>query len=932
MYEEDIGKMDWAIRSIGPLKFSFFDQAHTSRRVIIASELSILASVTQRSGEMVWRRSLEEYRPIDTLLHRESTLITVSDNGKVMRKWDPNTGHLDWEVSTEGDYETEDSYVQAFLNEKNNVLLLTSSKLKHYTIGGHLLSDTDLGQEVEECSVFMISALKSSIVILCYKEEVAEIGWMRLQNLKVQEKGVVKTHSKFLKDDCIIVQMSRIVCMDRVDAKFHISPIGEGAEFEIYSVQDLWMSPKDLTQDSCITASEHFSKSSPRFFFKLSTSSHYILELDPTAKSVKSIQFFSSSHPLLLFDEALENNIIVFSLTSNTSYIQVQCYDVTARTFLESLELTLPLDQFSGYPVKSVPFLFQKKGQTLGYRLIVSFQDGSVSLIQQTGRTSWTRDEAISEIVSAKLISLDSAQESASYSSVLLDSAVSSNPVEGFFKMIYSQVMYLKDAAFLFKRTLFDTSSINITFMSSSPRPVHSSLILVTRLGKVYSVDSTSGNIIWKQYIPHFTSYLSSLFEEKFIITLIDTSQALLAVLGPSKRISPCNGTVSVIFDLVTGEILERAPSCLPYNITQVVELGEDKNKMSGLAILDSDDRIHIFPPEYALDSEFKAFMYTADSQRGRICGHLFSNDAKNGVQHTPTWTFMLPPVREELVHFSVKNAKESIYANARVLPDRSVLYKYLNPHLLAFVTESKNERKPYVNVYVMDGVSGRLIHQSHHANARSTVPPILTENWLAYQIVNLKEKRQELVILEMYEGKALGSAKSWTSFSNINVRFLSQSFILPGDLYSMTVTNSHRGITPKDIILGFGNGQLFSLPKSLVEPRIPPELSSGTPQPPVKPPSPRIPIFYPRVINYNRSMDRLREIIVVPAELESTCSVLAYGLDVFLALSSPSKPFDTLAGDFGYAFIIGVMALFLLASLIGSRVAIYRSTSQSWS
>ncbi|KAI6651596.1 ER membrane protein complex subunit 1 [Oopsacas minuta] len=930
LYEEDIGKFDWHIRSIGPMKFSFFDQTHhTNRRVIISSELSVLASVTLRSGDLVWRRSLEEYRPIDTVLYRESTLITVSDNGKVVRRWDPESGHLQWEMSSEGEYETNESYINAYLNETNKIILLTSTKLKYYSVGGHLLIHKDLNMEMDGAVAFKMSVLKSSIILLLYNSNSKSVNWVSMLNSKVQENGIIQAFDNFREEHCLLVGMRSIVCLDKQTAKFYVATL-EQSEFIVYTLIDLHIGPIDLTEESCIQISDHFSKVTPRFYFILSANRQFILELEFSDNSIRIVQSFSSDNSLLLFDDILENNIIVFSLTSDFTNLSVRCYDLYNEAYIDSLEITLAMNRFSGSPVRAVPYLFYKKGQSIGYRIIVSFQDGSFSLIQQTGRISWTRDEALSDIVSAKFITLSTTEENTIYSSVLLDSATSTNPVEGFYRMIYSQAIYVRDRILHIKQIILEPSIYNET-LHEAIQPVQSAAIFVTRLGKVYCIDSKSGLFLWNLYLPHLTGYLSSIYEDTCIIKLINTSpESALVILGHSNSPDYCNGTVSIVVNPLTGEYMPNYPSCLSYNISQSVQLEED-GKVVAIALLDSDNTIHIFPDTYSLQPDTRLFMYTADAQTGEITGHHFSTNGDDTFKHVPTWSFILPRLREELVLFSVKNSAESIYANARVLSDRSVLYKYLNPHLTVLITESRNERKPCVYLYVLDGVSGRLIHQLYHSNARSTVPPILAENWIAYQIINLKEKRQEFIMLEMYEGKTVNNASTWTSFANINVLVLSRSFILPGDLYTMTVTSTNRGITPKDIILGFGNGQLFSLPKSFVEPKIPHELSKSPSPEPAKSPTPKIPLSYQRVINYNKSIDRLREILVAPAELESTCSVLAYGIDIFHTQSSPSKSFDKLAEDFGYTLIIGVLAVFLVFSLVGSSISVYRKTNQNW-
>lgn len=48
----------------------------------------------------------------------------------------------------------------------------------------------------------------------------------------------------------------------------------------------------------------------------------------------------------------------------------------------------------------------------------------------------------------------------------------------------------------------------------------------------------------------------------------------------------------------------------------------------------------------------------------------------------------MLSPKNQRITHVVSKNPIERVHSQGRVLSDRSVLYKYINPNLVAVVTE----------------------------------------------------------------------------------------------------------------------------------------------------------------------------------------------------------------------------------------------------
>ena len=64
------------------------------------------------------------------------------------------------------------------------------------------------------------------------------------------------------------------------------------------------------------------------------------------------------------------------------------------------------------------------------------------------------------------------------------------------------------------------------------------------------------------------------------------------------------------------------------------------------------------------------------------------------------------------LFTIAYKRLDEHVHSVGRVLGDRSVLYKYLNPNLIAFAAVSEVAQKPSTFIYIVDGVTGMLPRQ----------------------------------------------------------------------------------------------------------------------------------------------------------------------------------------------------------------------------
>ena len=75
----------------------------------------------------------------------------------------------------------------------------------------------------------------------------------------------------------------------------------------------------------------------------------------------------------------------------------------------------------------------------------------------------------------------------------------------------------------------------------------------------------------------------------------------------------------------------------------------------------------------------------------------------------------------------------------------------------------------------------------------------------------------------------------------------------------------------------------------------------------------------------------RAAGISAAPASLESTCLVLARGLDLFLSRVQPSKTFDLLPDDFPFALLIAITLAMIGASFALRAMGERASIRQKW-
>lgn len=602
---------------------------------------------------------------------------------------------------------------------------------------------------------------------------------------------------------------------------------------------------------------------------------------------------------------------LLIEISRNGKLRTIQIEDKTDETIdIPIIDLEIPLIPVSGIC----------RGQAC--RLVVKGIDDSISLMQlPSGKILWTREEALSNVLSVKFIELPVSEMDAS---IEREFATNGDIFGTLYRRLSNQLRQI--STFISGQKLeSDRDLIRDDF------GFHKIILLVTKVGKVYSIDSLTGAIIWSKYIPNIKPF-QGLDKEYFI--LFEQRNAryhpIPALCTLIARNSLTNYGVLYVFDPNTGDLDDRIIRT-NYKIKQAMLLPfEGIYHIKGVLLMADNDEVYAYP-ESALrvlrEHQSNLYMYTVDNNNQKLQGYALKLYDKS-VKATKTWEMHLDVAK--IIALSVKPSVEKVHSQGRVLSDRSVLYKYVNPNLLAIATLSPDPlHKNVLSIYLIDGITGLVIYSVNHKRAKGPIKLVHSENWIVYSYMNEKFRRNEIASVELYEGITQSNSTVFSSFALSQLPHVeTQAYILPVNPQVMTTTLTERGITNKHLLLALSSGYVAELPWAILEPR---GTQLATPEEGFIPYIPELPIPPESYINYNQTLERINGIYVSPARLESTSLVLIYGLDLFYTRVAPSKTFDVLKEDFDHWLIVTVLSGLIVASYITKQLASRKALKQAW-
>nr|XP_015297307.1 ER membrane protein complex subunit 1 isoform X7 [Macaca fascicularis] len=917
VYEDQVGKFDWRQQYVGKLKFASLEFSPGSKKLVVATEKNVIAALNSRTGEILWRHVDKGTAEgaVDAMLLHGQDAITVSSGGRIMRSWETNIGGLNWEITLDSGSFQALGLVGLQESVRYIAVLKKTTLALHHLSSGHLKwvehlpeSDSIHYQMVYSYGSGVVWALGvvpfSHVNIVKFNVEDGEI---------VQQVRVSTPWLQHLSGACGVVDEAVLVCPDP-----------SSRSLQTLALETEW----ELRQIPLQTALVSFATTGEKTVAAVMACRNEVKPSNSEDGSMGSFPEKSSS----------KDSLACFNQTYTINLYLVE----TGRRLLDTT-ITFSLEQSGTRPERLYIQVFLKKDDSVGYRALVQTEDHLLLFLQQlAGKVVlWSREESLAEVVCLEMVDLPLTGAQAELEGEFGKKAAIQDGLLGMFlKRLSSQLILLQAWTSHLWKMFYDArkprsqikNEINIDTLARDEFNLQKMMVMVTASGKLFGIESSSGTILWKQYLPNVKPDSSfKLMVQRTTAHFPHPPQCTLLVKDKESGMSSL-----YVFNPIFGKWSQVAPPVLKRPILQSLLLPVmDQDYAKVLLLIDDEYKVTAFPATRNVLRQLhelapSIFFYLVDAEQGRLCGYRLRKDLTTEL----SWELTIPPEVQRIVKVKGKRSSEHVHSQGRVMGDRSVLYKSLNPNLLAVVTESTDthHERTFIGIFLIDGVTGRIIHSSVQKKAKGPVHIVHSENWVVYQYWNTKARRNEFTVLELYEGTEQYNATAFSSLDRPQLpQVLQQSYIFPSSISAMEATITERGITSRHLLIGLPSGAILSLPKALLDPRRPEIPTEQSREENLIPYSPDVQIHAERFINYNQTVSRMRGIYTAPSGLESTCLVVAYGLDIYQTRVYPSKQFDVLKDDYDYVLISSVLFGLVFATMITKRLAQVKLLNRAW-
>ncbi|THD20530.1 ER membrane protein complex subunit 1 [Fasciola hepatica] len=314
-------------------------------------------------------------------------------------------------------------------------------------------------------------------------------------------------------------------------------------------------------------------------------------------------------------------------------------------------------------------------------------------------------------------------------------------------------------------------------FLTRDNFNLHKMIVVATKVGKIFGLESERGRLVWEHLVPSATVLANGKLS---VFQLRNTAHFPLSPIATVLlRSKTSNLPILYSFNPITGVPLHKDASHVFHMDSDILQavlqpgpVSEASDYIRPILLLDVKSKVHVYPPEYAtiLATSGDAnpiYIYTIENSDARITGYRvgqrMTEQNETIYEATVVWRMLLHSGRsvefdDKMPHSVVASAArpltEHIHSVGRVLGDRSVLYKYLNPNLVAVVTSGGDvvAQTNSIAIYLIDVVAGRILYSAVHRRCSEPVSLVHSENWVVYTYYNHKSLRHEVTVLELYE------------------------------------------------------------------------------------------------------------------------------------------------------------------------------------
>ncbi|KAL0052366.1 hypothetical protein WJX82_000955 [Trebouxia sp. C0006] len=578
-----------------------------------------------------------------------------------------------------------------------------------------------------------------------------------------------------------------------------------------------------------------------------------------------------------------------------------------------------------------------------------TFVRGATSVSNELGEeVGWKREEALAGVSAALFVDLPADAQSGERVDAGHQKTGVMDHIQSQFLSLKGQLNVIKPEEKLQLARLKASLSDRLT-PTRDTNGFRKLLVLLSRSGKLFGLHSGDGHVMWSLTYPpsqapqHIFPWRSS--------HDIQRAPELIALHS-----SDSASSYSVV-DAHTGQELSSA--ALSFPVSQVLELpqllhddvaeqhvylliGSQGGSQQAKLLPDTPQSKH-----FLLSLSTDVFFWQEDKTAGSLTG--FRVD-KQSLKITQLWSSIYSAPGVEVLEFAARSSAEHVYSQAKILGNKSLKIKYLNPSTVFIATgppegllsEDLEASSITLTVQIVDTVTGAPVHRQVHKGCRGPVHAQFVENWVAYHYFDVTNHRWEMSVLELYN-KAQGNvtisdmvfgktSNSMSSYEPVPVEVLRQSYFFDSGVKTMGVSATMHGISNKFLLVGTLSDQVYMLDKRMLDPRRPKGPPTAEDQLEQLIPYQQNLIMSPLLYaSHSKQVAQLSGIATSPANLESTSLMLAYGLDLFFARIQPNKAFDSLQDDFPYAFLVLITLMLTGAVLVFKRLDDKSNTQRKW-
>ncbi|EGY21120.1 hypothetical protein VD0002_g8647 [Verticillium dahliae] len=952
IYQDEVGDIDYHHELIGlpQIETTLFHRPRRDDKASLLytlSDVGVVGAINPSNGGVVWRQSLTGNMTNGGghLRAAEGENWIVTAHGHSVQAWNALSGRSAWWLDFTG--QVKDLEVMELTeNDRKDVLALfeedngatTLRRLNGQTGAvvweiSDAVNDVPIQVSTNIEKIFVVS-LYGTLTSYGLRVSVLDIHTgKRLNEILLGTKGDVDS-----KDDIMFVganSASPIVAWaDKGRSKLHVNVLGTKKKHE-------FPLPADTTEVA-IHAPHHL-QSEPHFLVHSRTPTankadvyHIDLKTSAVTKAYElpllpGVGAFSTSSQgaNVWFTRITDDEVI---LTSSESHAILGRWPYKPNT--ESSQV-----------IHGVSEVIRKPDDSYAVRAAALTRSDDWVLVRN-GDLAWSRPEGLTGAVAAAFAEFP---ENVQYAKVLEEEA-HSNVVAAY---VHRVQRHLKDLEQL-PDWLASIPQRLISSITGSDAPVKKDglhrdsfgfnklAILATRRGRVYGLDiGNHGKVAWSSAA--FAIPPGQTWDVKGIF--VEDHRGLVTIRGS-------NGE-QVVAKTTTGEIVE----VLPEGAWPKVEATAIVDSASGQWLLPVgvDGKVGDVPAEWT--PKQTVVVRSAD---GGLKGLTWSG-VEGSAKEVVSWTF-LPPGGQTIVEVATRASHDPVAQIGRVLGDRKVKYKYLNPNTA--VVAATSAATSHLTIYLLDTVSGQILSSKTYegVDASKTIDCAVAENWYACTFFGqyaLKDaqghalsgqslKGYQIVVTDLYESNEsndrgpLGSAANFSSIETVDeptgapVPFLvSQAWVLSAPIVALAVTQTRQGITNRQL-LGYQpeTHGIAGLPRQVLEPRRTvgrdPTAQEVEAEGLIRY-TPVIEVDPRQVITHQRDVIGVKDIMATPALLESTTLVFAYGIDIFGTRLAPSLSFDILGKGFDKVTLIGTV-LALVAGVAALKPIVRRKqTDLRW-